>query len=91
MQWRIVVKMAGRAAKISSLVEHIGFLPWLFLIISGVSNHSSGPNPVNIIIFSCSFTSVSLDSLCTYLQATVNNLFATAGPIMFIFINYRQK
>jgi len=85
------VKMAGRAAKISSLVEHKGLSSWLFLIISGVSSHSSGPHPVNIIIFSRSFTSVSLDSLCTYLQATVNNLFATAGPITFIFINYRRK
>jgi len=62
-----------------SLVEHLGFLPWLFLIISGVSSHSSGPNPNNIILFSCFFTSVSLDLLCTYLQAMVNNLFATAA------------
>jgi len=29
-QRRLVVKMAGRAAKISSLVEHIGFLPGCF-------------------------------------------------------------
>jgi len=41
--------------EISSLVEHLGFLPWLFLFISGVSSHSSGPNPANIIIFGCSF------------------------------------
>jgi len=81
----------GREGCEKSLVEHIGFLPWLLLIISAVSSHSSGPNPVNIIIFSCSFTSVSLDSLCTYLQATGNNLFATADPMTFILINYRRK
>jgi len=26
-----------------SLVEHLGLSPWLFLMISGVSSHSSSP------------------------------------------------
>ena len=30
-------------------------LPWLFVIISGVSSHSSWPNPINTVIFSCSY------------------------------------
>ena len=39
----------------SYLVEHLGLLPWLFLIIYGVSSHSSSPNLIKFVIFSCSY------------------------------------
>jgi len=38
--------------EISSLVEHIGLSPWLF---SGVSSHSSSPNLIKLVIFSCPY------------------------------------
>jgi len=41
--------------KFSYLLEHLGLSPWLFLIISGVSIHSSRPNLTKFVIFSFSY------------------------------------
>jgi len=38
-----------------SLVKQLGSSSWLFLIMSGVSSQSSRPNPINMVIFSCSY------------------------------------
>jgi len=42
-------------SKFPSLFGHPGLPSWPSLKISGVSSHSSRPNPINIVIFSCSY------------------------------------
>jgi len=50
-----LVENVRESCEFPSLVEHLRLSPWLFLIISGTFSHSSSPNPINIIIFSCSY------------------------------------
>jgi len=54
-QWRLVVKMAGRAAKFHLWlnIHWIVFLP--LTVYNGVSSHSSSPKPIKLVIFSCPY------------------------------------
>jgi len=42
-------EIGREGCEISSLVEHMGLSPWLFLWYSGVSSHSSSPNLINLV------------------------------------------
>ena len=53
-QWRLVVKMAGRAAKfISGWTYRIVALP--LAVYNGVSSHSSSPKLIKLVIYSCPY------------------------------------
>jgi len=39
----------------SSLVEHMELSPWLFLLYSAISSHSSSPNLIKLVIFRCPY------------------------------------
>ena len=52
MQWRLMVKMAGKAAKFN-LWLNIQDCPLPLAVNNGVSSHSSSPKLIKLVIFSC--------------------------------------
>ena len=53
-QWRLVVKMAGRAAKFHLWLNIQDCRPAL-AVYNGVSSHSSSPKHIKLVIFSCPY------------------------------------